>query len=241
MTRCDDTCQLLGSYALGGLEAGETREVERHLETCADCRLAYAQLAPLPALLDLVSPSTPAHATPSPRLEGSVLAGFAAQRNLETNRAPRRRRWPSSRGRGWWIALPSGLAGATACMAVLAVTGDLPSPTAGDSRVALASATGVGDAFGTATLAATDAGTEVELKAKLPSLRPGEVYELWFVRGEGRVSAGTFTVDTDGRADLRLATAARAESYDRLGITREPDGLDPARNGPSVVVGPLRS
>jgi hypothetical protein len=53
------------------------------------------------------------------------------------------------------------------------------------------------------------------------------------------VSAGTFTVDDDGRANLRLTSAARAGRYERLWITREPDGTDPARNGPSVVVGAL--
>lgn len=53
------------------------------------------------------------------------------------------------------------------------------------------------------------------------------------------MSAGTFTVDRDGRAELRLATAARSGEYERIGITREPDGLDPARNGPSVVAGAL--
>jgi hypothetical protein len=90
-------------------------------------------------------------------------------------------------------------------------------------------------------VAESETGTEVELDARLAPLRAAELYELWFVRGGGRVSAGTFTVDRDGRAKLRLATAARSGEYRRIGITREPDGLDAARNGPSVVVGSLAS
>ena len=58
-------------------------------------------------------------------------------------------------------------------------------------------------------------------------------------RRPGRVSAGTFTVYQDGRAELELATAVRTDRDERLGITREPDALDPARNGPSVAVGTL--
>lgn len=80
MTRCDDVRLSLGAYAIGGLDQDETAEVERHLRTCSACRTVHAELAPLPALLDLVDPGASTAAAPSARLEGSVLAGFAAQR-----------------------------------------------------------------------------------------------------------------------------------------------------------------
>lgn len=251
MRRCHDTTLLLGSYALGGLEPDEAAEVERHLSTCTECRDVYARLAPLPRMLELIDPAAAVDTAPSPELERSVLAGFATQHVPSRTPPPRRRRRPAlktSRWRvaapsgSWWrVALPSGLAGAVACLAVLAATGVPSSSTNGDDDpVTLAPATGVGDARAEARLADSSAGTGVKLEAELPPLRPGEVYEMWFVRADGRVSAGTFTVDADGRADLELATAARIGDYDRLGITREPDGLDPARNGPSVVAGDLR-
>jgi hypothetical protein len=119
------------------------------------------------------------------------------------------------------------------------VTGALSPPPAGGQRVALTATAGSGDARAEARLTPTDTGTRVDLDATLPPLARGEVYELWFVREGGRVSAGTFGVGPDGRADLRLGTAADADAYARIGITREPDGLDPARNGASVVVGRL--
>jgi hypothetical protein len=34
-----------------------------------------------------------------------------------------------------------------------------------------------------------------------------------------------------------MACAYPASSYEQIGITREPDAVDPARNGPPVVVG----
>jgi len=241
VTRCDDVRILLGSYALDGLEPGETAQVERHLQSCAACRHALAELAPLPALLDLVDPDASPGAVPSPALEDAVLAGFATQRAERRLRRGRRR--PGS-GRGaprWRLALPSGVAGALAAVVILALTGVLsPSPDGGQD-VTLVSPTGSGDARATARLTGTSAGTRVELDAELPALARGQVYELWFVRGTERVSAGTFTVDARGRADVRLTSAARGDRYERLGITREPDAADPARNGPSVAVGELSS
>lgn len=241
MTRCDDTRLLLGSYAIGGLEDGETVHVEEHLRTCAGCQAAYGELASLPALLSMVDPGKAVAAGPSPLLEDSVLADFAAQRGVPAEARRKSRRRPAFGGPRWRVALPSGLVGAAATLVILTVAGVFSPQTVRGGEVALTPPSGVGGASAQVRLAGTTAGTEVELEAKLPPLPGGEVYELWFVRGAGRVSAGTFTVDADGRADVRLATAARAGTYERLGITREPDGLDPARNGPSVVVGALAS
>lgn len=230
MRPCDDKRIALGSYALGGLEPDEAAAVERHLAGCAGCRDDYARMAVLPAMLDRAGPVAAVEAAPSSQLERSVLDGFAAHRGVVRHRAPRRRR----------VVAATALAAAAACLAGLSAAGVLSGEPSGDRRVSLASAVGAGDARAEARLAGTSAGTRVELEAELPTLRRGELYELWFVRGEGRVSAGTFTVGRDGRADVTLTTAARAGRYERLGITREPDGLDPARNGPSLVVGSLR-
>lgn len=230
MSGCDDNRLLLGSYALGGLEADEAAAVERHLETCPQCRQVHEQLAPLPGLLDLVEPGRETSDVPSAPLERAVLASYRVE--------PK-----PSRGRARWrprllVALPSALAGAALAIAVLAITTDPADPGPSTNRVELEPSTGEGGRA-IAELVPTSTGTRVELDARLPSLRGGEVYELWFVRPHGRTSAGTFTVDRDGRAELELTTAAGGGRYRSLGITREPDALDPARNGPSVAAGLL--
>jgi anti-sigma factor RsiW len=241
MTACDDTRLLLGSYALGGLDDGETVQVERHLGTCEACRREHAELVRLPALLDLVEPDSSVLPQPSSRLEDAVVAGFAAQRSGATSRGDGSRTRRTRRPPRWRVALPSALAGAAAAVGALGIAGVLSSSADDGRPVTLTSPSGVGGARAQARLTDTSAGTAVELEAELPPLRRGEVYELWFVRAGGRVSAGTFTVGPDGRADLRLITAARGPGYGRVGITREPDALDPGRNGPSVVVGTLGS
>ena len=239
MTGCGEIRPLLGSYVLGGLERDEVARVERHLQACPDCREAHRALAPVPALLDVMAPGPTLDPGPSPRLERSVLAEFAAQHDAASRQAGPAPRPGRLRAIRWRVALPSGLVGAAATVAVLALAGVFSSPPATGEVVTLSSPTGGGRTDVRAQLIDTPAGTEVELAATLPPLRRGEVYELWFVRHDGRLSAGTFVVDGDGRVELRLTTAARVERYERLGITREPDGLDPARNGSVVAVGRL--
>jgi hypothetical protein len=237
VTRCDDLRPLLGSYVLAGLDGGETVSVKEHLRTCDDCRREHARLSPLPALLDVAELRDVADVTPSPRLEGSVLAGYAALGG-GTGRAPRRARRPWAGRPRWQVAAAGGLAGVAATIAVLAIAGAFSGGVA-QTRVALMPPSGGGAARAEARLTSTSAGTAVRLDADLPPLRPGELYELWFGRPDGVVSAGTFRVGADGRADVRLTTAARAGRYERMGISREPDAADPARNGPAVVVGAL--
>jgi anti-sigma-K factor RskA len=58
---------------------------------------------------------------------------------------------------------------------------------------------------------------------------------MWFVSPHGRVSAGTFTVGTQGHVTVTLASAAHAGQYRTLGVTLEPDGLNPARRGPNIL------
>jgi hypothetical protein len=55
----------------------------------------------------------------------------------------------------------------------------------------------------------------------LPCLEEGEYYELWFGRGEGRVSAGTFTVDNEGRGELQMSVPKTIGDYERASIAPE--------------------
>jgi anti-sigma factor RsiW len=236
--RCDDATLLLGSYVLGGLEADETAQVEGHLVTCERCREEHARIAGLPALLDALEPGELTGEAPPARLEGAVLAGFAADRRGDASmprRVPRRAafrlRWPA--------AGAAALAGAAATVVVLALAGAFSSDSRTTRVILRPPAGSPAGPSAEARLAATAEGMEVQLVANLPKLRSGEIYELWFGRGNGAASAGTFTVDDSGHADVRLTTATRLGAAERMGITREPDAADPARNGPGVVVAAL--
>ncbi|MEV6418070.1 zf-HC2 domain-containing protein [Kribbella sp. NPDC051718] len=73
--------ELLGSYALGQLEAVQAAGLHAHLDGCADCRAELAAIAPLAAPLKLVNPDrleqTPV--APPDWLEESILAAIKAE------------------------------------------------------------------------------------------------------------------------------------------------------------------
>ena len=221
-----ETRELLGPYVLGALEPGEEREVERHLEACAGCREEERGLRET-----------------HERLAGAAIAGAAAPPHLKDRVLAA---LPPQEGQ----ALPAGESARTRRLRLVA-------PVAAALLVAVALAAYFGGIFGPEETAALEptglapgAGGEVEIErapaateAKLevwglPQTGPNEYYELWFGREEGRVSAGTFTVDDEGRG--RLSTSCpkvAAGDYHRVGITLERFPEEPRRDSAKVVLG----
>ena len=211
---------LIGPYVMGALSPEERREVEEHLEGCALCREEAQELSLVhERLIDLANNAE----APPPELESRVMAGLPG---------PRARRVP--------------LVAAAAVVAALAVLG------------ALLYSTGLfgQDEVASATLEATDlapgAGGELQLSQADPNARaelevwglprPGkdEYYELWFGKEDGRMSAGTFTVDARGRVTLDLSVPEDASSYKQVGITIEKFPEEPRMSAAKpVLVGQL--
>ncbi len=240
MSRCAECHGLLGGYVLAALEPDEAETVRRHLEQCPECTAELARLAGLPAMLDLAGSTERVVERPPAQLERSVLERYARERPLPDDA-------PSSPGRSGpraWIRRPvllgagGAFAGAVLTLALLAGFGLLGAEGGERREVALVASPVAAGASGTATLENVRRDTRVRLRvAGLP--RPGGPghYELWFVGERSRVSAGTFSTGEDGRADVRLTVAAQPGRYSRIGVTREPDTSDPARNGPNVLLG----
>ena len=76
----------------------------------------------------------------------------------------------------------------------------------------------------------------------MPPLGEGEYYELWFGKDNGRVSAGTFTVNDEGRVTCYMTVPAETiGDYQRVGITRERFPAEPRMDDARVVLsGELR-
>ncbi len=69
----------------------------------------------------------------------------------------------------------------------------------------------------------------------LSPLPPDKTYEFWLIRGEQGVPAGLFEVDAEGRATMLVSASNTISSYDRLGVTIEPNtGVEKA-TGPLVI------
>jgi len=229
MTNCHENEPLLTSYAFGALDPDEQVQVEHHLAQCPECRDALAALADLPALLDLAGSAETTIQTPPPLLEASVIAGLP----FHHRSSPRTRRGPGLRSRGTRAL--------AAALAVLVIVGVVLSQLGTGSidhsvRLTLRPSSDAPEARAIVRLLPHPWGTEVDLTAHgLKPTQEPQIYEVWFVSPRGRVSAGTFTVGPRGSVTVRLAAAARENQYTNLGITREPDGLNPSRRGPNIL------
>jgi len=210
--------ELLGSYVLGELGPGEEGELERHLDGCPACR-EEVEILRL-AHRTMVTASIP----PPPELKARVEGD------------PPRRSWLGSR-----IGTP---AAAAAVLLVALFAGvlyaGLLAPSSRTVAAAPLSPTGFApEASGEVQLKGSGAdNARVRLEVSgLPELRPGEYYELWFVRGDGqRISGGGFDVDREGRATVNLNAPSAARGYPGVGITLEESPGDP-RPSPEKVLG----
>ncbi len=71
----------------------------------------------------------------------------------------------------------------------------------------------------------------------LPAPRPGKTYQVWLVTDKGKISAGTFRPDSQGRTVMHANYALDRNALRAVAITEEPDGGMPAPTGPMVVAG----
>ncbi len=218
MSEHPETRDLLGPFVMGDLDPSEDRVVEEHFEGCPSCReeaetlrLAHERLLEFAA----------ASEDPPPHLKDRATAGLPPP-------APQR--------------IPSWVAAAAAVMFVALGLAYGPS-LLGGGEVAAATLEPMGDA--------PDAGAEVNVRGAgenlevsvdawgLPKCEREEYYELWFVEENGEhVSAGSFTVDESGDAELDLTAPQFATSYQRIGVTVERD-KDPRPSGVMVMGGQL--
>lgn len=74
---------------------------------------------------------------------------------------------------------------------------------------------------------------------EFPALSADQVYQLWLVQGEERISGGLFTVSGTGSGTLVFLPEPGLDAFDRLGITPEPAGGSPGPTSPAVVRGPI--
>jgi anti-sigma-K factor RskA len=220
----------LGGYVLGALEPAERADFEEHLAGCERCQAEVAELRGLPELLEQAAPPVEVPPWLRERTFAAVERAAAHQR--------RRRR------------LRLALTAAAACLVlVVAFAGGYTlsqvGPFADRGRViafALAAPDG-GAARATAKVRQVGDGLAITMEVSgLAPNPPGSVYECWYV-GPGdslerpnRVSAGTFTVGVDGRASLRMHSAADLQRYPAMGVTLERDRGNPARTGDKVLV-----
>ena len=69
----------------------------------------------------------------------------------------------------------------------------------------------------------------------LPPLEPGKTYQVWLIRN-APVSAGLLTVDENGQSVLIITSEAPIGSFDKLGISIEPEGGSEQPTADQIVI-----
>jgi hypothetical protein len=224
----------LAGYLLGGLEDDELAAFEEHSGGCAACQRELADMGLVPSLLRR---ATPAVEPPPPELEERTFAAVASEARQSTPAprvpAPRRRRG---------VRLPLALA-AAAALALFAVLFAVSANDDAHARIELVAASADQQWRGVADVRSAEDGLAIDLEVSgLPPNQPGTVYACWwFVDSSNggadppRVSAGTFTVDADGRAAVHMTAAGRLGENPRMGVTLERVG-DEETPGQKILV-----
>jgi len=225
--KCADIAPNLGAFVLGGLEPEEAAEIRHHLAFCLGCRNEPRELEKVNQALEAAPPP----ADPPGYLKDEILSRVRGEEPVPSESSFR-------------FLLP--LAAATALVTIITLGVFLslqPEPPV-STIVQLAPTPDLRDEdedyWGTAELHPQPSGSQlVELKLNnldVPKL--GSFYEMWFVSGEKRVSAGTFTTTGPGETRVWLIAPPEARNYRTLLITEEPaTDNDPAPGEEVVLTG----
>jgi anti-sigma factor RsiW len=216
----------VGAYLLGALEPAEQAAFEGHLAGCPECRAAVEQLrVAANALPRSVEPFAPPPALKRALME-AVREDAAAQRARERRplleRLGLERLFSGVRPELAWVGAALLLA---IGIALGAAVGQLSGGNDGSKdRVVAAMIDGSRIQNASATLTVpTDKTGPAQLRVMgLPKPRPGQVYEIWLLRGNRPQPASLFNVDSKGNGVGAIPDDLRGVSA--VLVTRERTG-----------------
>lgn len=235
---------LLGAYVLGSVSPHERREVEAHLATCEACR---AEAAELRAVV-LALPLSVEEREPSPalyeRIQASVRQEIDANPRPEGDREPWRptpgfNQRPRRLQPAWFQAAAPWAAVLLLFISLGMFVWNLQLRQSIHQQPQAVSIslepTSVASGAGGQLTYLKDRQVMILQLQGLPKLQPGQVYQVWLIRGSTPVSAGVFN-----GSDTRYAIAASISEYQALAITNEPGPLgSTAPTGEKFIVTPL--
>jgi len=266
----EDCKEMLAMHALSALAASDQRELQEHLETCADCRLELAAWQSTAAALAYVA----APLVPSAHLRKRILeraggnegvARSSEQSNvLKFSRAagPSHSWWPAFAAIAAaiiFIALATGLIvlwrqNRVAGVELARLSRDLQlqeQKLASETRIVQILTTarsselaGTKEAPNAHALLAIDAqsGHTVLLARGLPLAPSGKAYQLWFISsGQPPAPGKVFTTDAAGNALLEDQLPQNTTAPSVFAVTLEPQTGVPAPTGAMYLLSPSKS
>jgi hypothetical protein len=256
---CDEFLDLAAVVALDAGEPEDVRRVEEHAAECPDCRGRLDEFRSAAAALGTLMPQV----EPSPEVRVRL---FEAVRREPRPLAVVRRLWPRAVRRPRavlpWLVAAASLIIALAALAWVAVlqvqitdlrnTALLASERAARfDRVAGVLAS---DELAVRPLQPAQAavpssgyvfldpasGTGMLMCHDLPPVPQGHAYQVWFVRGNDRVSAGMLWPDRRGDGYTIIQVPQDLQSFDSIGLTDEPGSGSAWPTSPKVIGTPLK-
>jgi anti-sigma-K factor RskA len=223
--RCAEVHPNLAAFVLDGLEPEEAAEVRRHLACCPRCQDQVRELRKVNRALEAAPPP----ADPPSYLKDGILSRVRAERLYVSDkeepqgssfedRTGSSRTSRFNRLKDLRVVLPSAAAAIVAFVAIGVFFGFLREepPVATIQLVPTPrEAVGLEEYWGVAEIRPQPFGNQQE------EPKPNSYYELWFVSGEKRISAGSFTSVGEGETRVLLNVAPEARSYHTLLITEE--------------------
>ena len=233
----------LAAFVLDGLEAEEAAEIRHHLDTCPVCQSELEELRQVNRALEAAPPP----AAPPAYLKEEILSRVRAERVLPSSKAETAEESSSleeqrsshrtsrfNRFKDLRIILPSVAAAAVVAVIALGVFFGFLREEAPVATIQLTptpqEAAGLKGYWGVAEIRPQPSGNQqVELKLNnFEKPKPNSYYELWFVSGDKRISAGSFTSVGRGETRVSLNAPSEASNYRTLLITEEHGGKGPA-------------
>jgi anti-sigma-K factor RskA len=226
--KCAQIHPNLPAFVLGGLEPEEAAEVEDHLASCSDCRRELEELRKVNRALEAAPPP----ANPPSHLKDEILSQVRAEQRYlssedESSVAEERASSTSARSKNLRIVLSSAAAAAVVAFVAIGVFFGFLREEPPVATIQLLptpqEAAGLEGYWGVAEIRPQPSGNQqVELKLNnFEQPKPNSYYELWFVSGERRISAGSFTSVGKGETRVMLNAPPETRNYHTLLITEE--------------------
>jgi anti-sigma-K factor RskA len=214
----------LAAYVLGSLDPAESEEMERHLESCAECRERLLWLRPAAELL----PESVESREPPPQLRERLMAEVRAD-------AARRREVASGGGRRprGWLSRPA-IAIATVALLAAGVAGYELGTGGGGGTTTITGPEAKSGALASLERNGDSGTLQVSGLSQLPA---SEVYQAWVQRGGRMEPSSLFAARMDGTATA--AIPRHLDGAQAVAVTVEPRGGSRRPTSPPLVSVPL--
>jgi anti-sigma-K factor RskA len=254
---CDEFLDLAAMVALDAAEAEDAERVEKHAAECPDCAARLREFREAAAALGSVVPQV----DPPAALQARVFQALRA-----TDQVRVRRLWPRAVRRArltapWLVAAASLGISIFAMVGVAMLQGQVMSlqrdavaareraarydhvvEVLASDKLAIRPLQPVVQSMPSRGMVYMDpsSGTGMLMCHDLPTIEQGHAYQVWFVRGNERVSGGLLWPDRAGNGYALIQVPTDLQSFDSVGLTDEPGTGSAWPTTPRVIGTPLK-